>query len=165
MKVTLRGVPITFADWIDDRMYSTVSQGSAADVTRWRPLPTFGEFPGDCRQGRFRWPDILHWYTNRPNDPTLRHDVLDELRKGNRRMTRMLASTLVDGLRVRVRDGDAIVNMLVSTSYGNVESEWALANLIDAAVELAADEHTRLAEAWAAAARERVWSVPDGRPL
>lgn len=156
------------ADWVDDRMYSTVNvdkrnYGLAFETVR-RPLPEFGALPGEREQSQYRWPDILRWYVNNAEFERA-PSVLRELRNGERRMTRMLAQTFALGLMVRPRDKDAIVDMIYTTHFGDVDSEWALANLIDAAVELAADENERLAEAWANAARERLWAVPDGPPL
>lgn len=164
MTITLgNGSTVELADWIDDKVYSTVTiNGSSAHH---RPLPQFGEFPGDRGQDRYRWPDILHWYGNRPNDPARRHEIIDELRCGSRYMTRMLAQTIVLGLAVPPGDRAALVDILMATNFGDADSEWALANLIDAAVELAADENERLARAWADAARERRWSVAAGPPL
>lgn len=164
------GAPVVInsvADWIDDKFYSTVTMdnGGLALKVAPRALPAFGEEPGNLRQEFHRWPDVLNWYANRPNDLGRRHEVLAELRSGERRMTRMLAQTITMGLKIRQRDADAVVDMIALTRFGDTDSEWALANLIDAAVELAADEHERLAQAWADAARERRWSVAAGPPL
>lgn len=161
-QIRVGGHPVDLCDWVDDKLYSTVEIGGGSSLHR--PLPQFGEFPGERDQYRYRWPDVLRWYVNNAEFERA-PNVLAELRKGSRHMTRMLAQTIVLGLAVRPCDKDAVVDMITSTHFGDADSEWALANLIDAAVELAADEHERLAEAWACAARERRWTVPDGAPL
>lgn len=140
MTITIAGGhKVDLADWIDDKVYSTVALSAAGPGPR-RPPPLFGELPGDgARQYQHRWPDILRWYVNN-REPVVAHDVLHELRSGARRMTRMLADTLVTGLHVCPQDRAALIDMITSTHFGDADSEWALANLIDAAVGIAAAE-------------------------
>lgn len=157
------GAPVTInsvADWIDDKFYGTVEVGSVGGLRAFerRPLPAFGEFPGEREQAQYRWPDILRWYVNNA-DFERAPSVLGELRAGARRMTRMLAETLSLGLKVRPRDKAAVIDMIYATHFGDVDSEWALANLIDVAVELAADETEPPCP------RVRDWAISDGAPL
>lgn len=162
--VMVDGRVINLGDWLDDKLYSTVELGNGATLSR--PLPQFGELPGDKNQQQFRWPDILRWHSLAGGTSVeYAHNILRDLRIGERRMSRMLARTLVTGLRIRNGDCDAVVDMFMATNFTDVGSEWALAHLIDAAAELAADERAWLAQAWADAARERVFTVGGGAPL
>lgn len=145
---------------------ATVEVGQGGLRALERRLPTFGELPGDRRQETWRWPDILRWHSLAGGASVeYAHNILRDLRTGARHMSRMLARTLVTGLKVRNADRDAVVDMFMATSFTDIDSEWALANLIDAAVERATDEHERLAEAWANAARERTLVITSRPPL
>jgi len=128
--VTVGGKTITMADWIDDKLYETVSFGATE-----RPRPGFGHLPG----GRWhrRWPDVLHkakvWGRHGPDAGAM----LDRVREARIFFTEEDCLRITKQLHLNDEATEAVAIMITVTDFTDCDSEWALVNLIDAAVETA----------------------------
>ena len=129
--ITVGGQVITLGDWVEDKVYDTLSFEAAG-----RERPGFGHLPG----GRYerRWPDVLHMSTvwgrihRRAVEP-----LLDRIREGRIFITEEDCLRIAQHLSLNEEATEAVAVMISITNFTDCDSEWALVNLIDAAVETA----------------------------
>jgi hypothetical protein len=129
--VRIGGKVISIGDWVEDKLYSTLAFGRAK-----RERPGFGHLPG----GRYarRWPDVLYrskvWGRIQR---TAVEPMLDRIREDRLFFTEPDCMRIATWLRLTAEATKTVAVMIAMTDFTDCDSEWALANLIDAAVETA----------------------------